>query len=108
MKLSALHPSRHQIAALAAALALALLAAPAAQAFTMENQGNTNSDGSAKFSDPSDPASRFGSSGSGTTYRQGNTSFQLGPVQQTSPDARFNSDVNRMFNPLGRPGDPGR
>jgi len=108
MKFSALHRSRHQIAVVAAALALALLAAPAARAFTMTDQGNTNSDGSAKLADPSDQAGRFGSSGSGTTYRQGNTTFQFGPLQQDSSDARFNSDAARLFNPLGRPGDPGR
>ena len=108
MKHSALHPSRHRIAVFAAALGLALLAAPAAHAFTME--GGSNSDGAAKFNDPTDRA-RLGNSGSdssGTTYRQGNTTFQFGPMQQTSPDARFNSDASRMFNPLGRPGDPGR
>jgi hypothetical protein len=108
MKLSPLYPSRHQMAVLAAAFGLALLAAPAAHAFTME--GVSNSDGSAKFSDPADQVSRFGNSGSdsGTAYRQGNTSFQFGPMQQASPDARFNSDAARMFNPLGRPGEPGR
>ena len=52
MKLSPLRPSRHQVAALAAALGLAVLAVPTARAFTMDNQSNTNSDGSTKFSDP--------------------------------------------------------
>jgi hypothetical protein len=108
MKKSSLCPSRHQMAVLAAALGLALLAAPAAHAFTMDNQSNTNSDGTAKFSDPDDRISRFGSSGSGTTLQNGSTTFQFGPLQQNSNDSRFNSDAARMFNPLGRPGDPGR
>ncbi len=109
MKLSPLYPSRPQFALLAATLGLALLAAPAAHAFTME--GGNASDSGSKFSDPGDQISRFGNSGSGsggTTYRQGNTSFQFGPVMQDSPDARFNADSQRLFNPLGRPGDPGR
>jgi hypothetical protein len=84
----------------AAAAGLALLAAPAAQAFTIDNQSNTNSDGSAKYVDPDQQISRFGT-GSGTV-RQGNTTFQFGPGQQ-SFEQRYNSD--RMFRPLGRPGE---
>ena len=45
-------PSRHRLAVLAAAFGLAALAAPAAQAFTMDNQANTNADGSARYADP--------------------------------------------------------
>ena len=86
--------------ALAAALGLALLAAPAEQAFTIDEQSNTNSDGSAKYVDPDQQISRFGS-GPGI-IRQGNTTFQFG--NQRPQDERYNTE--RMFNPLGRPGDP--
>ena len=54
-------PSRHRLAVLAAAFGLAVLATPAAHAFTIDNQSNTNSDGSARYTDPD---ARF--SGSGT------------------------------------------
>jgi hypothetical protein len=109
MKLLPLSFSRYLLAVVAAALAL--IAAPKfvdpAHAFTMEGQSNTNPDGSTKFGDPDDRVTRFGSgaNGGGTTLRQGNTTFQFGPMQQQSNDARFRSDVDRMFNPLGRPGD---
>jgi hypothetical protein len=91
----------HTVAvATAAALGLALVAAPVAQAFTIDNQSNTNSDGSAKYVDPDQQISRFGS-GPGIV-RQGNTTFQFG-VQPSLSDQRYNAD--RMFQPLGRPGD---
>lgn len=91
----------------AAAFGLALLAAPMAttlaHAFTIDDQSNTNSDGSAKFADPNAPTTRFGSSsGSQTTIRQGNSTFQFGP-QRSLSDERYTKD--RMFDPLGRPGD---
>jgi hypothetical protein len=85
--------------AVAAALGLALVAAPAAQAFTIDDQSNTNSNGSAKYVDPDQQISRFGGQ---TTIKQGNTTLQFGP--QRSLDQRYNSE--RMFNPLGRPGEP--
>jgi hypothetical protein len=93
-------PSRHRLAVLAAACGLALLAAPAAHAFTIDDQSNTNSDGSARYSDPD---ARFSNSGSGqTTIQQGNTTIRFGG-QQGSFNQRYNP--NRMFDPLGRPGD---
>jgi hypothetical protein len=55
---------------------------------------------SAKYVDPDRQGSRFGTGG-GTTLRQGNTTFQFGP--QRSFDQRYNND--RMFDPLGRPGE---
>jgi hypothetical protein len=92
--------ARHRLAVLAAAFGAAMLAAPVAHAFTIDNQANTNSDGSARYTDPD---SRFSNSGSGgTTIRQGNTTIQFGG-QQGSFDQRYNP--NRMFDPLGRPGD---
>jgi hypothetical protein len=90
--------SRHHFAVLAVAFGLALLAAPAAHAFTIDDQSNTNSDGSARYTDPD---ARFSGSGSGqTTLQQGNTTIRFGGQSQ-SFDQRYNS--NQMFNPLGRP-----
>jgi hypothetical protein len=92
-------PSRHRLAVLAAAFGLVLLAAPAAHAFTIDDQSNTNSDGSARYADPDE---RFSGSGNGqSTIQQGNTTIRFGG-QQGSFDQRYNS--NRMFDPLGRPG----
>lgn len=91
--------SQFYFAAFAAALAAALLAAPAARAFTLDNQYNTNSDGSAKYVDPDAPASRFGTANGQTTIRQGNTTLQFGRPQ--SFDQRFDKDS--MFNPNGKP-----
>ena len=92
-------PSRHRLAVLAAAFGLALLAAPAAHAFTIDDQSNTNSDGTARYTDPD---ARFSNSGNGqTTIRQGNTTFRFGGQMGTF-DQRY--DSNRMFDPLGRPG----
>ena len=70
-------PSRHRLAVLAAAFGLAVLAAPAAQAFTIDNQGNSNTDGTARYTDPD---ARFSGSGDGqTVIRQGNTTLQFRP-----------------------------
>jgi hypothetical protein len=89
----------------AAALGLALLAAPnfigLAHAFTLDNQSNTNSDGSAKYVDPDARLQGFSNNGQGV-IRQGNTTFQFGP-QRTLTDQRYNND--RMFDPNGRPSD---
>ena len=93
-------PSRHRLAVPAAAFGLALLIAPAAHAFTIDDQSNTNSDGTARYTDPD---ARFSNSGNGqTTIRQGNTTFRFGGQMGTF-DQRY--DSNRMFDPLGRPGD---
>jgi hypothetical protein len=86
---------------IAAVLALfgGKLVAPAL-AFTIDDQSNTNRDGSARFADPDE---RFSGTGNGvTTYRQGNMSLQFGN-QRSIGDQRYNAD--RMFNPNGRPGD---
>jgi hypothetical protein len=77
---------------------LALLAAPAAHAFTIDDQSNTNSDGSARYADPD---ARLSGSGTGqTTIQQGNTTLRFGG-QQGSFDQRYNP--NRMFDPNARP-----
>ena len=101
--MNVLSKSRLPLFAFAAAFGLAVVAAPSAQAFTMEDQGGTNPDGSAKYADPE--ARRFGSSATSkdgqTTIRQGNTTLQFG--SQRPSNERYN--VDRMFNPNGRPGD---
>lgn len=93
-------------ALLAAACGLALLATPLfggwAQAFTFEDQGGVSKGDGARGAIV-DPDSRFSGSGNGQgTFKQGNATFQFGA--QPSFDRRYNSD--RMFNPLGRPGEP--
>ena len=98
MKHSPLCPLRHRVAVLAAAFGLALSAAPAAHAFTIDDQSNTNSDGSARYADPD---ARFSGSGNGqTTIQQGNTTLRFGGQQGTF-DQRYNP--NRMFDPNARP-----
>jgi len=87
--------SRRRLAILAAAFGLAVLAAPA-QAFTIDDQSNTNSNGSARYADPD---ARFSGYGTPTTIQQGNTTLQLGG-QQGSFDQRYNP--NRMFDPVSR------
>jgi len=83
---------------LAAALALAVTAS-AAQAFTLDKAGNTNSDGSAKYVDPDDKYADPGKSGPSI--------FQFGAGSVTvAPQRSFNSDFDvgkeRMLSPLGR------
>ena len=100
MKHLPLSPSRHRLAVLAAAFGLALLAAPAAHAFTIDDQSNTNSNGSARYSDPDE---RFSGSGTGqTTIQQGNATLRFGG-QQGSFDQRYNP--NRIFDPIDRSGE---
>jgi len=82
----------------AVAFGFALMAAPAAHAFTIDNQSNTNSDGSARYVDPDEHFSNTG--GQQNTIQQGNTTLRFGG-QSGSFDQRYNS--NRMFDPLGRP-----
>ncbi|MGH6664736.1 MAG: hypothetical protein ACREB2_07500 [Pseudolabrys sp.] len=94
--------THRRLAIAAAAFGLTLLAAPAAHAFTMDNQSNINSDGTARYTDPD---TRFsGSSNGQTTIQQGNTRFQFGGQQGTF-DQRYSTD--RMFDTLGGPGRDG-
>lgn len=95
-------------APIAAACGLALLATPLfvgwAQAFTFEDQGGV-AKGDGARSAIVDPDSRFSGSGSGngqSTFKQGNATFQFGA--QPSFNQRYNN--SRMFEPLGRPGEP--
>jgi hypothetical protein len=91
-------PSRCRLSpyAFAAALGLALLAAPAAQAFTIEDHSTSNPGGAARLYDQDGRASRFGSTNDGkTTIRDGNSTLQFGGQQRG--DRYFNPD--RMFEP---------
>jgi hypothetical protein len=91
--------------AAAAAFTVAILAASAAQAFTLDDKSNTTSNGSARYTDPDAQFSGTGSGSGSTTLRQGNTTFQFGPAGQGSFDQRYNP--NRMFDTLGGPGRDG-
>jgi len=84
---------------LSAAFGLSVLAASAAQAFTIDNQSGTNSDGSAKYTDPDSRFSNGGSNGP-SQYKFGNTTLRFGN-QLAGPQERYNND--RMFNPNGQP-----
>lgn len=99
-------PLRHLL--VTAAFGFALLAAPAANAFTFEGQGSADA-GGRSFLDPgkapaSDPdeqvTSRFGSGGPGT-FKSGNTTLQFGA--QPSFDRQYNS--NQMFKQYDLGGD---
>ncbi len=94
-------PFRHRLAVLVAAFGLALLAMPAAHAFTIDGQSNSNSnsDGTARYADPDE---RFSGSGNGqTTIQQGNATLRFG--NQPSFDQRYNP--KQMLEPNARPGD---
>jgi hypothetical protein len=88
--------------AAAAAATLAIIAAPAAQAFTLDEQSNTTAKGAARYSDPD---ARFdgADSGRGQVIQQGNATIRFGGPEGGSFDQRY--DTKRMFDPLGRPGD---
>jgi len=93
----------HHRLVIAAAFGAALLAAPAAQAFTIENAGEASGGSAFNAPDPSNPQSRFGTVGTsnGPVIRQGNTTVQFGGTQQRGNfHQRFNSD--RLFDPIAR------
>jgi len=91
---------RHWLAALVAACGVIAVPAPAAHAFTIDNQSSNSGSGGARYADPDE---QFSNSGNGlSTYHLGDTTVQFGGQPQ-SFDQRYNS--NRMFDPLGRPGD---
>jgi hypothetical protein len=86
--------------AFAATFGVSVLAASAAQAFTFDNTTNTNSDGSARYTDPDERFSGTGSNNGQTTIKQGGTTLQFG-TQRPGADRNFNTDS--MFQPNGRP-----
>ena len=106
MKVLHMNRSQTRVVLTAAVFGLSMLGAVgAAQAFTIDDQSNTNPNGSAKFSDPDSRFSNGGSGGNGqTTYNYGNTTLRFGSGSQRSTyDQRYNTD--RMFDPNGRPGE---
>lgn len=79
-----------------------VLAASSAQAFTIEN-GDANSSGSSNLMAPSpfnDPVKKTDDK-NGTRSQFGGTSVFIGP--QSSPQSDYQTGINRMFSPLGRP-----
>jgi hypothetical protein len=87
-----------------AALAVSgfLLAAPAAQAFTIENGDAGASGANLMAPSPFNDAAKKESDRSGGTRTQfGNSSIYVGPTESVRQDSQ--TGVNRMFSPLGRP-----
>jgi hypothetical protein len=91
----------------AVAFGSALLAVPAAHAFTIENQDSTGGtpqnflDLGKPAADPDQHGSRF-SSGGQTKLQSGNATFEFG--SQSSFQQRYNP--SNMFDPLGSPDNP--
>ncbi len=99
----------HRFALIAAAgLAAALLAAPAAQAFTFERNAPGDSGASLNYQDPmmnlapqSQDSTRADSNGT-HTFRDGNFSMQFNNSGAASFDQRYNP--NNLYNPFAREG----
>ena len=83
-----------RLAMIAAACGLAMLAAPAAHAFTIEDHGATDQGAAARLN----PDNKFNADNGKTTVKQGNTTIQFGA--QPSFNQRY--DSNRMFDPASR------
>jgi hypothetical protein len=89
-----------------AAFLAAMYAAPAAQAFTIENQGGSGGQGFLDLDKPAAPPDRqapvssFGTENGRTTFQLGNSKFQFG--QQQSFGERYNS--KNLFDPYAREG----
>ena len=77
-----------------------LLAAPLAQAFTIDDQ-TAPVGGSARYTRPDSRLTGDGHNNGTTIYKQGNTSLQR--TQRRFDDRKY--DADRIFNPNGRPGD---
>ncbi len=90
--------------ACAAAFAAVILAAPAAQAFTLDEQSNTTAKGAARYSDPD---ARFdgADSGRGQVLQQGTATVRFSGPEGGSFNQRYNP--SRMFDPIGGPGRDG-
>ena len=88
----------------ALAVTTVLFAAPAAQAFTIEN-GNGGATSSnlmapSPFNDPKRETDKDG----GTRSQFGGSTVYFGPAGSPgSADRDFQTGINRMFSPLGRP-----
>jgi hypothetical protein len=96
-------PSRMFLVCLAA-LAAALLAAPAARAFTYEAASGYTANGSSNLVDP-DAQFNTTSKGGSSMSLPGGVTMQFGnPDSPGSNDRAYQDSVNHMFNPLGSPG----
>jgi hypothetical protein len=96
------HLSSRLLVAAAAVSGLIALAAPAAHAFTIDDQSNTNASGGARYADPD---ARFDSSDRrSSTIQQGNATFQFGGGGSTFEQR---NNPSRMFDPIGGPGRDG-
>jgi hypothetical protein len=90
----------------AAAFLAAMYAVPAAQAFTIENQGNGGGQGFLDLDKPATPPdrlapeSRFGNENGQSSLKLGNSTLQFG--QQRSFNERYNA--NNLFDPYAREG----
>ena len=84
--------------AAAAGCILVIFAAPAANAFTMDNQSNTKAGGGARYTDPDAQFDGSSATSGQKTLRNGNTTFQFG--SQPSFEQRY--DQNKLFDPLAR------
>ena len=83
-----------------------LLAASGAQAFTIEDSGNSGVSGGSNLMAPSpfnDPVKKETDKNGGTRTQFGGTTVYVGPSNTGSAERDFYSGVNRMFSPLGRP-----
>jgi hypothetical protein len=81
-----------------------LLAASGAQAFTIEDSGNSGVSGGSNLMAPSpfnDAAKKDTDRDGGTRTQFGNSSIFVGPA--ASVDRDYQTGINRMFSPLGRP-----
>lgn len=84
-----------------------LVAAPAAQAFTFENGNPGGADGApSPFNNPQSPFNTPQTKpetlpNGSTRYQFGNSTITIG--NQYSVDRDFQSGVDRIFSPLGRP-----
>ncbi len=88
-------PFASRLAVIAAAGGLALLAASAAHAFTIEYRGATDQAAAARL----DADRKFSNSGNGqSTIKQGNSALPFGA--RPSFDQRY--DSNRLFDPGSR------
>ena len=105
------HRTHRFVIIAACATAAALLAAPAAQAFTFERDAAGDNGAALNYSDPIDnlaprqpgDASHFDGSGHGTVYQQGGLSLQMNQGGGAgSFDSRYNAD--NLFNPFARDG----
>ena len=89
----------------ALAASAVLFAAPAAHAFTIENGSGGASGSNLMAPSPfNDPVKRETDRDGGTRSQFGGTTVYVGPAESGAMIERdFQTGINRMFSPLGRP-----